>query len=191
MKSTASSRHSDKLATCCAEATTAARARLDEIYQQQILQHNKHPVGYQIELPQSAGWQHTRAWNPLCGDEIELAVKLSATVASQARQLQALAFSGDSCAICTAAASLLCQQLPGLSAPHALAMTEQFIAFVQAQQALTDACLQPLSIFAQLHSLPNRKNCATLPWQALQDLLATSADGCAGCRPDKRSASGR
>ena len=86
--------------------------------------------------------------------------------------LQELAFTGESCAICTASASLLCQQTSGLTARHAAAMARQFHQFVHDQQPLDDEQLQVLSIFAQLQRLPNRKTCATLPWQALQDVLA-------------------
>ncbi len=177
MKSKALSRHSSRPATCSAEPVDSADTGLDAIYQQQILQHNRQPVGFQKPLPHGSGWQQLHASNPLCGDEIVLAVKMHRSASAAAGKpepiLQELGFNGDSCAICTASASLLCQQLQGLSSQRATAMAQQFIAFVLCQQPLTDERLQPLAIFAQLHQLPNRHHCATLAWQALQDLLGS------------------
>jgi len=175
MKSKASSRLYSKPVTCSAEQVKAASVALSEVYQQQVLQHNRHPVGHRSALPEGPDWHQSRAYNPLCGDEVALAARLTPCArASDAYTtvLQEMAFSGDSCAICTASASLLCQQLPGLTVQRCDAMAQQFTAFVHAQQPLSDERLQPLSVFAQMHSLPNRKNCATLPWQALQQLLA-------------------
>ena len=172
MKSKASSRRSSNPVTCSAKAVAAPVTPLDLIYQQQILQHNRHPVGYRQALPQTQGWHRARVYNPLCGDEIELAARLQAATEADDAMLQELAFTGESCAICTASASLLCQQTSGLTARHAAAMARQFHQFVHDQQPLDDEQLQVLAIFAQLHSLPNRKTCATLPWQALQDVLA-------------------
>lgn len=177
MKSKASSRLSSKPVTCSAEQDNAASVTLSEVYQQQILQHNRHPIGHRSVLPEGPDWHQSRAFNPLCGDEVALAARLtscaSATDAADTEMLQELAFTGDNCAICTASASLLCQHLPGLSVQRCAVMAEQFTAFVHAQQPLSDERLQALSVFAQMHSLPNRKNCATLPWQALQQLLAS------------------
>jgi len=158
--------------TCSAKAVAASVTPLDLIYQQQILLHNRHPVGYRQALQQTQGWRRGRVFNPLCGDEIELAARLQAATKADAAVLLELAFTGESCAICTASASLLCQQTPGLTTSHAAAMARQFYQFVHDQQPLDDEQLQVLAIFAQLHSLPNRKTCATLPWQALQDVLA-------------------
>ncbi|GAB4117627.1 MAG: SUF system NifU family Fe-S cluster assembly protein [Wenzhouxiangellaceae bacterium] len=139
------------------------------------MQHNRHPVGFRAALPHTAGWYQTRAINPLCGDEIELAAHLqpSRTAIDQpALLLSELAFCGDSCAICTASASMLCAQMPGQSARQAALLAQQFIDFVRQHSLLSDQRLQPLSVFAQLQQLPNRKSCAILPWQALQDVLA-------------------
>jgi len=173
MRSKASSRRSDKPATCSAEHAATSGLALSQLYQQQILQHNKHPVGYCRLLPSTPDWHEQRAYNPLCGDEIALAAKLQSDPAGGAAVLQELAFSGDSCAVCTASASMLCAQMPGQSARQAALLAQQFIDFVRQRSPLSDQRLQPLSVFAQLHSLPSRKSCATLPWQALHDLLAT------------------
>lgn len=139
------------------------------------MQHNRHPVGFHPVLPHTAGWYQIRAINPLCGDEIELAAYLQPfqTATDQAALLLSeLAFCGDSCAICTASASMMCAQMSGHSTRQAVLLAQQFIDFVREHTPLGDQRLQPLSVFAQLQQLPNRKSCAILPWQALQNVLA-------------------
>ena len=77
-----------------------------DMYREQILDHYKRPRNYgELEEPT---FSH-RGENPVCGDELTVDVSLSGET------IERVAFRGDGCAISQAAASLLTQELPGMS----------------------------------------------------------------------------
>jgi nitrogen fixation NifU-like protein len=78
------------------------------MYRQQILDHYKNPRNYG-ELD-DATFSHVGE-NPTCGDTIRVDVRL----ADDGETIERVAFSGDGCAISQASASLLTQELPGLT----------------------------------------------------------------------------
>ena len=79
-----------------------------DMYRQQILDHYKNPRNYgEFENPT---FSHVGE-NPLCGDEISFDVIL----ADDGETIERVAFTGDGCAISQASASLLSQQLPGMT----------------------------------------------------------------------------
>jgi len=79
-----------------------------DMYRQQILDHYKNPRNYG-EL-ENATFTHVGE-NPTCGDTIKVDVRL----ADDGETIERVAFSGDGCAISQASASLLTQELPGLT----------------------------------------------------------------------------
>jgi len=79
-----------------------------DMYRQQILDHYRNPRNYgDIENPTFSHVGH----NTSCGDEIEFDVML----ADDGETVDAVAFSGDGCAISQAAASMLSTELPGMT----------------------------------------------------------------------------
>jgi nitrogen fixation NifU-like protein len=79
-----------------------------DMYRQQILDHYKNPRNYgELDSPTFSHLGH----NPSCGDEIEFDVEL----ADDGDTIESVAFHGEGCAISQAAASLLGQQLPGMT----------------------------------------------------------------------------
>lgn len=79
-----------------------------DMYRQQILDHYKNPRNYG-EL-EDVTFSHVGE-NPLCGDEIEMDVKLD----DDEETIEAVRFHGDGCAISQASASMLSQRLEGMS----------------------------------------------------------------------------
>ncbi len=76
----------------------------DGIYRENIMDHFKNPRNFgTVENPDI---RH-REYNPLCGDEIEIFIKLSSDRASEVR------FRGRGCAISKSAASMLTEALQG------------------------------------------------------------------------------
>lgn len=137
---------------------------LDAVYQQVVLQHNRDPIGFnQIDDASILIEGH----NPVCGDHVSIAGFFSDDKAS----LEKVSFAQESCAICTASASLLCQQLRRLPINQAIHMAEEFINFIQQGSELSNEKLKPMQAFSELHRLPTRKRCATLPWETLLKLL--------------------
>ena len=85
-----------------------------DIYRQQILDHYKNPRNHgELEDPT---FSHVGE-NPMCGDRIELDVALD-----DEGRIKQVAFQGDGCAISQAAASLLSEELPGLTIEELQAM---------------------------------------------------------------------
>ena len=77
-----------------------------DMYRERILDHYKRPRNYG-ELPDPT-FTH-EGENPVCGDEITVDVNLDG------EEISSVAFRGDGCAISQAAASLLTQELPGMT----------------------------------------------------------------------------
>jgi nitrogen fixation NifU-like protein len=79
-----------------------------DMYRQQILDHYKNPRNYG-EL-EDATFEHVGE-NPMCGDTLKLFVKL----ADDDETIDHVSFIGDGCAISQASASLLSQELQGMT----------------------------------------------------------------------------
>ncbi|NQZ12157.1 MAG: iron-sulfur cluster assembly scaffold protein, partial [Algicola sp.] len=75
-----------------------------QLYQQLIIDHNRAPIGKDNTFCFSHSMDGE---NPSCGDELTLYLKLSQ------QHIENIGFNSDACAICTASASLLCEQLHG------------------------------------------------------------------------------
>ena len=66
------------------------------LYQEVILDHNKKPRNYGAV---ESATHRAEGHNPLCGDHLTLTLKV------EGDKLDAIAFTGESCAICKASAS--------------------------------------------------------------------------------------
>lgn len=101
--------------------------------------------------------------NAACGDDITVKINRVAETIIQ------IAFAGDSCAICRASASIMCQQIEGLSIIECKQLYAQLLSCFEGNQDFTKVFL-PLSSVAQY---PVRQQCALLPWQTLNTLLSS------------------
>jgi nitrogen fixation NifU-like protein len=92
---------------------------MDDLYRDEILEHYRRPHNFgTLESPDA---QH-EGQNPLCGDRITMMLAIDAE-----GTIRDVAFSGRGCAISQASASLLTDQLRGLSLGDAEALTNQDI----------------------------------------------------------------
>lgn len=134
---------------------------LAELYREVILAHAARPVGYQVAVDAT---HNAEGSNPLCGDHVTLQLQI------EDAQVLAAAFTGESCAICTASASLLCEHLPGRPIAEVAVLAESFANAVAGQDdAACPAFLQPM---LGVRQYPARLQCALLPWRTAQDALA-------------------
>ena len=79
-----------------------------DMYRQQILEHYRNPHNHgELDDPT---FSHTGE-NPMCGDTIEMDVVL----ADDGETIEGVAFRGDGCAISQASASMLTDELPGMT----------------------------------------------------------------------------
>ncbi len=137
-------------------------AELAELYRTTILRHATQPTGYQAQI---AATHECEKYNPLCGDRITVQLQISGD------DIEATAFTGEACAICMAAASLLCEQLGGqpttaIQAKHDWLSAELAAAGSGGKDG--HEALQPL---LGVRCYPSRVRCALLPWEAARDAL--------------------
>ncbi|MBR0644726.1 Fe-S cluster assembly sulfur transfer protein SufU [Plastoroseomonas hellenica] len=142
---------------------------LRDLYQEVILDHGRKPRNFRRleDADRSA-----RGDNPMCGDRMELFLKLTPDGA-----IGDAAFQGRGCAISMASASLMTEVIKGKAPEVAQALGTKF-----RDLAMTGTCpecgadiademerLQPLS---GVHEFPSRVKCATLAWHTLNAALA-------------------
>ena len=140
------------------------------LYQEVILDHNRKPRNYgRLEHPS----HQAEGLNPLCGDHINLALDLAGDT------IAAIAFHGESCAICKASASMMTAAVKGRNRDEARALAREFVDMATGRLAAADAArLGRLAVFSGISELPMRVKCAILPWHTLQaafDAIATTS----------------
>jgi nitrogen fixation NifU-like protein len=87
-----------------------------DVYQEMILQHYRSPRNFG---PLDPADLHGEESNPLCGDHIEMRIRLDAAKGS----VEEIKFTGDGCAISVASASLLTQKVRGRPLAEVAALT--------------------------------------------------------------------
>jgi nitrogen fixation NifU-like protein len=142
---------------------------LEELYQEIILDHSKRPRNFG-PLPDAT--VTVKGDNPSCGDEVELAVKLSPEA------IDAVKFTGHGCAICMASASLMTIKVKGRARDEAAAMIRTFRdMLVLAEEPEIPESFGDLQVFAAVRRFPQRVKCATLAWRALEQALSSPEAG--------------
>jgi nitrogen fixation NifU-like protein len=136
---------------------------LEELYQEIILDHYRHPRG-------AADLSHVPATvheNPACGDSIRLEAVLDGDRLARVR------FDAKGCAISTASASIMTERVAGLALEDARELARAFIRAVRGEgpPEVLDAAVE-LGAFRGVMKFPVRVKCATLPWHALLLTLA-------------------
>jgi nitrogen fixation NifU-like protein len=122
-----------------------------------ILERFRHPRHFG-ELP-GADASHEDV-NPLCGDRLRIELRLGAD-----RDLEAVRFQGDACAVATASADLLAEMVEGRSVESALGLE---------REALLAALGAPIRA--------SRQGCVSLPLAVLRGALGAGAAGIAAVR---------
>lgn len=132
------------------------------LYQELILDHNTNPRHFGPLLDATAS---AVGDNPLCGDRIEVQLRLLGNV------IQKVHFSGQGCAIAKASASMMTQAVQGLSPDQARRLFDAFQALVKGEPPRSDVSLGKLDAFAGVGRFPMRVKCAVLAWHALRAAL--------------------
>ncbi len=87
-----------------------------DVYQEMILQHYRSPRNFGPLDPSDLSGSES---NPLCGDHIEMRIRLDPSKLN----VEEIKFTGDGCAISVASASLLTQKVKGRPLTEVSAMT--------------------------------------------------------------------
>jgi nitrogen fixation NifU-like protein len=143
---------------------------MDQLYQEIILDHYKHPHGRGLRAPFGGEAHHV---NPTCGDEVTV------RVATEGDVLSDISYDGMGCSISQASASVLHELLQGKSVSEAAEVHEAFVALMQGRGHVEpdEEVLGDGVAFAGVARYPARVKCALLPWMAFKDAAARAGVG--------------
>ncbi|NLE79716.1 MAG: SUF system NifU family Fe-S cluster assembly protein [Rhodococcus sp.] len=139
--------------------------RMEQMYQEVILDHYKHPHARGLREPFGAEVHHV---NPTCGDEVTLRVQIAedGTVAD-------VSYDGQGCSISQAATSVLTDQVIGKPVGEALEIVSAFSEMVGSRGNVEgdEDVLGDGIAFAGVSKYPARVKCALLGWMAFKDAV--------------------
>ena len=135
-------------------------SELRDLYQEVILDHNKHPHNFG-EL--AGADRHADGFNPLCGDKLVVYVNLDGDMITDVR------FKGSGCAISKASASLMTDSVKGKTLVETRELFDRFLNLVTDGDVADDGeALGKLAVFAGVRDYPTRVKCASLAWHTLR-----------------------
>lgn len=136
----------------------------DDLYQEIILDHSRHPHNFgeitgcsaQVELD-----------NPVCGDNIQLTL-----LVSDDGIVEDVQFSGSGCAISMASSSMMTDLVKGKPVSDVREMIQSVQKVMRGESAADNLDeLGDLTALKGVIKFPVRVKCATLGWHALEDAL--------------------
>ena len=144
--------------------------RLEQMYQDVILDHYKHPHHRGLREPFGAEVHHV---NPTCGDEVTLRAALS----DDGKRITDVSYDGQGCSISQAATSVLADLVIGQTVPEAKATVAAFHEMVSSRGAIAgdEDVLGDGVAFAGVSKYPARVKCALLGWLAFKDAVAQAS----------------
>lgn len=145
--------------------------KMEQMYQEVILDHYKHPHNRGLREPFAAEVHHV---NPTCGDEVTLRVALS----DDAETVADISYDGQGCSISQASTSVLTDQVIGQSVGDALKTVEAFTEMISSRGNVEgdEDVLGDGIAFAGVAKYPARVKCALLGWMAFKDALVQAGD---------------
>ncbi|WP_078311985.1 MULTISPECIES: Fe-S cluster assembly sulfur transfer protein SufU [unclassified Mycobacterium] len=138
--------------------------RLEQMYQEVILDHYKRPHHRGLREPFAAEVHHV---NPTCGDEVTLRVALDDN------RIADVSYDGQGCSISQAATSVLTDQVIGLTVDEALKTVASFNEMISSRGTIDgdEDIIGDGIAFAGVSRYPARVKCALLGWMAFKDAL--------------------
>lgn len=147
------------------------------LYEEAILEHNRHPRHYPENPPGSN--HHAHGFNPLCNDEVSVHLKVVDGVIAE------VGFEGAGCAVSMASASMMAEAIKGKTVEEVNGLFDRVHAMLAEEGHADD--VGKLRVLAGVRDFPMRVKCASLPWHTLkaamenQSGIVTTEDGEAWC----------
>ena len=147
---------------------------IDQLYQEIILDHYKHPHGKGLRDPFGGEAHHV---NTTCGDEVTVRV-----AAAEDGVLADISYDGMGCSISQASASVLTDLVIGKPVDEAMSIHETFLTLMQGKGTVEpdEDVLEDGIAFAGVAKFPARVKCALLSWMAWKDATAQSLEASNG-----------
>ena len=139
--------------------------KLEQMYQEVILDHYKHPQHAGLREPFNTEVHHV---NPTCGDELTLRVHLDDDTVAD------VSYDGLGCSISQASTSVMTDLVIGGTVEHSMGLYDDFLEMMQSKGSITpdEERFQDGIAFAGVSKFPARVKCALLSWAALRDALS-------------------
>jgi len=135
---------------------------LDDLYRDIILDHYKYPRGKKKIKRADV---KNEGKNPVCGDEIELSVKI------HDKKIEDISVDCIGCAISVASGSMLADALKGKSIEEVKRIAKEVKALLKGEITEAEADLGDLNALEGVKKFPIRVKCALLSWTTLIDGL--------------------
>lgn len=132
--------------------------QLDDLYQEIILDHYKHPRRSRV-IPDADALVDEE--NPTCGDHIKLNCRVTDGCVADVE------IDCQGCAICSASASMMAERVPGRPVDAVRQYAQAFAEMMRGGPELDEAELGDLAALSGVRQYPLRVKCATMPWHAL------------------------
>lgn len=145
--------------------------KLEQMYQEVILDHYRHPHHSGLREPFGAEVHHV---NPTCGDELTLRLRLSDDDAT----VDDVSYEAQGCSISQASASMMADLVMGRPVSEALEVYEAFHTMISSrgQDEGDEEILDDAVALAGVSRYPARVKCALLGWMAFRDALGQQTD---------------
>ncbi|MFE6921304.1 Fe-S cluster assembly sulfur transfer protein SufU [Nocardia sp. NPDC057663] len=143
--------------------------RMEQMYQEVILDHYKHPHHRGLREPFGAEVHHV---NPTCGDEVTLRVNIDG-----AGEIADVSYDGQGCSISQAATSILTDQVIGLPVQQALKVVDSYSEMISSRGTVEgdEDMIGDGIALAGVAKYPARVKCALLGWMAFKDAVVQIA----------------
>ncbi|GAD84185.1 Fe-S cluster assembly sulfur transfer protein SufU [Nocardia asteroides] len=143
--------------------------RMEQMYQEVILDHYKHPHHRGLREPFGAEVHHV---NPTCGDEVTLRVNID-----DAGEIADVSYDGQGCSISQAATSILTDQVIGLPVQQALKVVDSYSEMISSRGTVDgdEDMIGDGIALAGVAKYPARVKCALLGWMAFKDAVVQIA----------------
>lgn len=139
------------------------KSDLEELYQEVIIDHYRHPRCYGICDAPSATYE---AYNPLCGDRINI------SLLADENGITKICFDGSGCSISQAAASLMAELCSGKTREEIKQLYTVYQEMILEEIAPEGMDrLEDAAVLRGIRKFPARYRCALLSWQALDAAL--------------------
>ena len=141
---------------------------LTDLYQEILLEHNSKPRNFR-KLEEAN--QTADGYNPLCGDQITLYLKVVDGV------IDDVGFQGSGCAISRASASMMTQSIKGQSLEKAEEIFDAFHQMITEPGGELDLdTLGDLETLSGVNEFPTRIKCAILAWHTMKAALSGDSE---------------
>lgn len=103
--------------------------------------------------------------NATCGDDVIVEALIEDGVIKEINHKE------EGCLICCSSASIMSELLAGKTVEQAQEIFNDFKLTLAGNEVTYPADLQRLQVYSRMQSMPARVKCATLPWEALNEIL--------------------